>query len=637
MLTFASPALLWLALSLVPVVALYLLRRRFRRRPSGSNFLWNRVAGRAPGSSRPELRSLLLLALQVGAALCAVLAAAGPAIVQHGSREPGLAILVDVSASMATEDMTDAAGFPESRVAAAAVAARGLIEGLAPGRPAEVFACSAGLRSLAGPDAGRGRVLAALNDLAPTDSGFRELAVADAFAAWLASRGGAWEAVLLTDGGLDAGGSRLAAVAGTLRIETLGGTGRGGGVADLRIGDGGRSGPPAAAAGVRTATTKRSASFRAFNGGASAFSATARLERDGDLLAEAALVLEPGWSAHELAFPAGSLDGGYELSLIAGGEAFGRTWLSIHAAPPRRVLLVGRDDPYLRAALAYPGIELFSSAEFPGPKVLSTLDLVVAEGVRAPAGLACPLLSIAALPTADGRGGGSGPAPGPLASGPLATVAGSHPLARFVAWEGASVAESLSILPVPGTSALATAGDKTVAAAWTEEGFPRAFLGFDPARSDFGLSPAWPIFMANLLDWCAPREGPQSAYSLEAGSVAQRAIPAGFRIEGRLAPAVTRRGRSSLLETGRAGLYRWSAEGDSGWLAVNPPAEELDVSPRSLAVPARRPLPLAAREPSRRDLSFIPLAGLLAFLVAEWLVWRGLPTRILAGRHDARR
>lgn len=628
MLTFAAPALLWLGLALLPVVALYLLRRRFRRRPSGSNFLWNRVAGRAPGSSRPELRSLFLLALQIAAALCAVLAAAGPAMAHRGTAERGLAILVDVSASMATEDLVDAAGFPESRVAAAARAALGLVEDLAPGRPVAVFACSAGLRPLAGPESGRGQVAAALGELAPTDAGFRELPVAEAYAAWLASQGGAWEAVLFTDGGLDSGGEALAAASGGLRIETLGGTGRGGGVAGLRIEDGVRP-------GTRSGTRTRIASFRAFNGGGAALPATARLERDGALLAETALVLAPGWSSCEFAFPAGSLEGGYELSLSSGGRAFGHTWLSVHAAPPRRVLLVGRDDPYLRAALAYPGIELFASADFPGQATLSSLDLVVAEGVRAPAGLASPLLSIAALPESK-EGGDAVPEPGPLASGALATLPGSHPLARFVSWEGASAEASLSILPSSGTSALATAGGKVVAAAWTDEGVQRAFIGFDPARSDFGLSPSWPIFVANLLGWCAPREEPQSAYSIEAGSVVQRALPAGFRLEGRDAPALERGGRLSLLEAGRAGLYRWSAEGDSGWLAVNMPAEELDASPRILAEPERRPLPFATREPPRRDLSPIPLAGLLVFLVAEWLVWRGLPPWFPRRRRDAR-
>ena len=632
MLTFASPSLLWLGLALVPVVALYLLRRRFRRRPSGSNFLWNRVAGQAPGSSRPELRSLLLLALQVGAAVCAVLAAAGPALGRRGPAEPGLAILIDVSASMATGDLADAAGRPETRVAAAARAALGLVDGLEPGRQVAVFACSAGLRPIVGPDASRGQVAAALRDLAPTDAGFREPAVSEAFAAWLASRGGAWEAVLFTDGGLDAGGGRLAAAAGGLRIENLGGTGRGGGVAGLRIEDSGRPG----SAGQRAGATTRLASFRAFNGGGEPLAATARLERDGDLLAETALVLAPGWSTCELAFPSRIPDGGYELSLTAGGKAFGSTWLSVHAAPPRRILLVGRDDPYLRAALAYPGIELFSSADFPKPKLLSTLDLVVAEGVRAPAGLACPLLSVAALPEGDGRGGPV-PEPGPLASGALATLPGSHPLSRFIVWEGASVAESLSLLPSPGTSALATAGGKVVAAAWTEAGGPRAFVGFDPARSDFGLSPSWPLFVANLLGWCAPREEAQSAYSLEAGSVAQRVLPTGFRLEGRGAPAVSRRGRLSFLEAGQAGLYRWSAEGDSGWLAVNRPAEELDASPRALAVRGQGSLPLTSRGLPRRDLSFLPLAALLAFLVVEWLVWRGLPPRFSGRRRDARR
>ena len=66
---------------------------------------------------------IVSLALQIAAVLCAVLAAAGPAISQRGVSEPGFAVLIDVSASMATEDMTDAEGLPESRVAAAARAA----------------------------------------------------------------------------------------------------------------------------------------------------------------------------------------------------------------------------------------------------------------------------------------------------------------------------------------------------------------------------------------------------------------------------------------------------------------------------------------------------------------------------------
>ena len=77
--------------------------------------------------------------------------------------------------------------------------------------------------------------------------------------------------------------------------------------------------------------------------------------------------------------------------------------------------------------------------------------------------------------------------------------------------------------------------------------------------------------------------------------------------------------------------------GDSGWLAVNRPAEELDASPRTLAPPAPRPLPLASGEPPRLDLSFIPLVALLALLTAEWLLWRGLPPRFLQRRRYARR
>jgi hypothetical protein len=168
-------------------------------------------------------------------------------------------------------------------------------------------------------------------------------------------------------------------------------------------------------------------------------------------------------------------------------------------------------------------------------------------------------------------------------------------------------------------------GEKVIAAAWTEGGEQRVFIGFDPARSDLGLSPSWPLFMRNLLDRAAPRSDPETAFTLVAGEIAQRAEPTSFRIGGAGAPSLRRAGRLVLIDAEKRGLYRWARGGEEGYLAVNVPAEELDNRPSSLRS-GSADLPLAATFKTRETgLATLPLALLLLCLVLEWLLWRGLP------------
>lgn len=621
MLTFGAPGALWLGLAAIPVVVLYFLRRRFRRRPSGSNFIWSRVASSAPGARRPELRSIALLALQLAAVLSATLAAAGPAVVSARSARTGLGILIDVSASMAARGQGgDGAAFA-TRVEAAAAAAREELAGLAGGRPVALFACAGDLRPLSLPGSSIGgdgaRAVQATRRLAATDEGFLEDRVASSLTAWLATRPESWDFTLYTDGGLDLGGSRLAEVA-QLRFVVLGGGGGGEGLASLRVAAEGRKG---------------TASFRAFNGRGQDLRVTLRLTHDGAPMAEEAAVLPPGWSGHNLALGRAPAEGAWVLSAEAGGTVVGLARFALNAPEPRKVLVVGKDDPYLRAALAYPGLRLSSAPSFPGPEVASTYDLVVAEGVSAPAKLGAPLLAFGALPE------GAPLEPLGEVGGRLATVANGHPLGRFVEWEGVAAERASTVVPGPGVAVLASAGPAAgaVAVAWTEGGLARAYVGLDPARSDFGLSPAWPLFLRNLLDWASPHGEGGPGYNLDAGDVAQRVEPEDFRISGRGAPAVRRSGRMAYIEARESGLYRWTSGGGSGWVAVNVPAGELDLAPRALAPPPARATALAPMERRRVDLGPLPLLLLLASLVAEWLAWRGLPP-VLAGRgRDARR
>lgn len=96
---FLSPNMLWGLLALVPLIAVYFLRVRPRRRPVTAFFLWQKILEKKKASSLfQRLRdafSLLLLALVV---LAAVLAAAGLRFRQVDERD--LVVVIDSSPSM---------------------------------------------------------------------------------------------------------------------------------------------------------------------------------------------------------------------------------------------------------------------------------------------------------------------------------------------------------------------------------------------------------------------------------------------------------------------------------------------------------------------------------------------------------
>ncbi len=101
--TFANPALLWSLLALAPLVALYFLKVRPRRRPTTAYFLWQKIAqDRRRNRLLYRLRdlwSLLLLALTFAAI---ALAMAEPRWANKARKD--LLILVDNSASMQATD-----------------------------------------------------------------------------------------------------------------------------------------------------------------------------------------------------------------------------------------------------------------------------------------------------------------------------------------------------------------------------------------------------------------------------------------------------------------------------------------------------------------------------------------------------
>ena len=97
--TLANPAMLWTLLALLPLVGMYLLKVRPRRRPTTAYFLWKNIFHeRRSNHLWHRLRSLLSLLLMAMAFGAVALALAEP---RFGRREhPDLLIVIDNSASM---------------------------------------------------------------------------------------------------------------------------------------------------------------------------------------------------------------------------------------------------------------------------------------------------------------------------------------------------------------------------------------------------------------------------------------------------------------------------------------------------------------------------------------------------------
>jgi hypothetical protein len=652
-LVFARPQAFALAFLLVPVVLLYFLRMRFSRRAVGSTFIWRLLAQSIMGGESLRRRSVLLLLLQMAAILAAAVAAAGPSLVTLSLRKPPVAIVIDVSASMATRDCAplDAGGSGKtSRVDAAVRAASEEIEGLESDVPIAVFACAETARALLRqPVADKAAAIAALRGLAAAASAFDEDACADSLSAVLARTEGTWSAIVFTDGGLSLGGEALAeAFRGFVRFRILGRTGANLGVAGLALTTSEKGG--------------RKAAFSLWNGGQAREAVVVRLKRNGESVAEGRISPSRGWSRSELEATGAAEDGVYTIEIEGSRSRTlsapgGICYLSVARKRTLSALLVGRKNPFLEAALAHEGVS-YARAEDLGDYAAHGnggerrglgIDLVVSDSAAWPQEAPAPAYRQESASRTSGplRAGlvvfGAPPPGSPVSiegrtSGTIAAAPASlsHPLVRFIDWEGARTQSSLTYSVSGNAVVLAAIEGKPVLVAWERGGYRCMACGIDLSRSDLGLKSAFPILLQNYFQWYGPRTDGQSRYTLIAGERVRRLEDESFKVSGD-SVATERYGPDLFLTPSEAGIFRWTSGGEEGYLAVNVPPSELDIAPRPLA-PVWATRSGASAQPAEVDAvssgvaAAVPLessrnfggfvsALLSCLLMIEWALW----------------
>lgn len=598
MLNWVSPGLFWLAALAAPVVFFYFLRMRFRQQPVSSVYLWNRLAASLHYGSRLRIRSIFLLILQVIAVLSMVFAVANPFWQRKSLIKPGTVYLIDVSGSMASQDVM-VSGIKSSRIRAACDAVQNELKKMPEGTPAAVFLCGAHIRPLGDATVNHQLLINRLNGVAAGAEGFREEPVSAAIKTWLATHDHPWQGILLTDGGVDLGGTLLAdEFSGAFRIKTFGRNAHDIGITGLRL-DG------------------KKVRFWIYNGWSDTRRVGVGLWKDKRHLTTAMFSVVPGAAIYQLPNPQGEKTGLYQIRLDKNRDILpldDQCLLAVNSVKHFKIIAVGPGNAFLRALLNNPLIDFAEASEFPPGFTGKLWDLVIADRVAPPQTIATNLLTFGNSRSIKTKS---------VVSGTLVPADSGHPLLRYFDPDGVQVDASL-ILPVDGTTQiLATIDGEPVMTVRKRGPWKNVDCGFHLLNSNLGLSRAFPIMLQNYLQWIVPQGGNPLADTLTAGETYYRSESPEWKLRDNGGIGWERQNAFIKLSPVQPGVYEWKERDAAGVLAVNLPASELDVEPRAIA-PIKHPAYLGAElKVERIPLTDWFIVVFLTAVLAEWIVWRG--------------
>ncbi len=591
-----APAALWGLLLIPLVVLLYLLRARREPRVVSSTLLWERatrdLVARLP--VRRLERSILLL-LQVLVIAAVILALARPLVALRGFAGDAVVLVLDATASMQATDVVP------SRLAAARAAALAVLARLGPRQPAAVVSAAGRARLLLEFTTDRTAARAAIDGVRATDT-----------------TGGVDEAVALA-ASMRAGG-RLPVV--HVFSDTPPGTP---GVVWHRVG---RGGPNAGITAVRARTGPGGRTYLMVR--LEAFGAPAARQlivRAGPrVLATHRVQLTPG-APRTVLVDLGQTSGVVTAALEGADvlPADDRAALVAGPAGRPRVLVVGERSPVLAAALAAAPTGGVEHAREASPDQWGRASVIVLDRVPVPAPLppGAYLLVGSVAPNLPLQVTGVA---GPQA---VQTVASTHPVVRLVDLRGARVPEALAVRPHGG--AVLIEGEVPLVWAFDGAGLRVVLLTFDPSVADLAVHPAFPVLVANALEWLTGGG--------QVGAGTQPVLPAGPWTQARLvAPdgqaidLEARDGRFVLPPLDRVGAWRLRTGGwERVWIVAAVDARESAAA----AAPPPAPPATSPESPQVAQVSLVPwLLALAAVLLGlEWVVWiRSLPRHGLAGQ-----
>lgn len=601
--TFLSPLALALASVGIPIVLLWMLRRRIEQDVS-SNVLWRRALEGLPiRSPWLRLRPTLLLLLELLAVAALVLTLAQPAYVQTEPSHGDLIVIVDQSMAMQGRDVRP------SRFQAAVGRVRTLAQELAPGHVMSVIGMGSQPSLAVADSSNRGAIDHALDSLHP---GFTapNFPAALSLAVSVARQGVPTQLLVLTSPE-SAIASLPMNVTFPVEIDRLGGHLR-----DVGI--------TAFTAGARRTSTRVVVEVHNFGG--RPVRSDLDLDADGQLVDVRPLSVAPGRSSTQTwdHLPPGITRLRAHLGIHDDLPADKTAWAVVPVQKRTPVVLVSDGDYFLQTALRLdPDVRLTAlrPSQYRAGAVANG-DVGILDGVKAAVPPTASVLLVAPLPgRSSGLEAGSRKPVGSLNATPDGEASG---LTRGVQLAGVHVLR-VRMISAPGwLHSVVRSGRVPVVLAGENGQHRLVVMPFRLEESDWPLQVSFPVLVQNVVRYLAPP-------LITTGDQGNAGSPVELRYQGIGSIQVTGPdGSTQTLPEGTAwyrstevpGIYTvraGSGGGDTAQFAVNAFSPRL---PAAFGAPVLRFH--ASSSDARRTLPTLTLLssalGLLALLVlsVEW-------------------
>jgi hypothetical protein len=598
-----NPLALLFALLAIPIILLYLLRLQRREHVVSSTLLWRQaVLDREANTLWQRLRRNLLLMLQLLTLAFLVFALARPYLSVPASLSGQLIVLLDGSASMQATDVAP------SRFEAAKAEVRRLIDELGPSNEMTLILVDGSPHALTGATSSKSELSSALDAARPSLTPANWSAAIALAAATGGTAGADATSVIVSDG---ANADDLRLMTGHARFIPIGADDGNIAISTLSL---------------RRTLRGMAAFVRVTNTGSVDDRALVALRSDSALLDARTLNVPAGqsvgWTVNgidpQLTIIRASIDEATHNALPVDDVAYVVNTNNV----TRRALLLTRGNRFLEQALSVlPNLQVTRAITPPVVAGQRPYDLYILDGISMTLPPKANVMLIGAQSFFTTSGVFSNTA---FVRAELHPVLESADFRNVNAVDVRRVNAPAWLKPIVETQggALLFAGEQ----AGENTPFGRVVLiPFELRRSDLPLQIAFPILMANGVEWLSPPQGlnipsnvkPGEVVPLPQGTIVQ--LPDGNRV------AVDQRG---FAQTNEAGAYRVQTNDTTGAFAVNfsHPAESQIAPNPQLAVGGAPPSSEVRPQFSQREIwSWLAVLALVLLLIEWWIYQRGLP------------